>query len=80
MIIKFEIEIVPGLDYLHIGCHPNIIHSDIKSSNILLPINMEITKVANFGLSKLTYGKDVTHVNTKVKGTIGYLDPEYVFS
>jgi hypothetical protein len=31
---------------------------------------MEIAKVANFGLSKLTYGKDVTHVDMKVKGTI----------
>ncbi|CAM6003490.1 unnamed protein product [Sphagnum balticum] len=66
-----------GLDYLHIGCHPSVIHRDIKSSNILLPSKMEIAKVANFGFSKLTYGEDVTHVDTKVKGTIGYLDPEY---
>jgi hypothetical protein len=41
---------------------------------------MEIAKVADFEMSKLTYGKDVTHVDTKVKGTIGYLDPKYVFS
>jgi len=67
---------ITGLEYLHSGCNPSVVHRDVKTNNILLPSDMKNAKVANFGVSTLMYGENVTHVTTNVKGTIGYLDPE----
>jgi len=64
-----------GLEYLHVGCTPKIIHRDVKTANILLDSNIN-GKLAGFGLSRMTIGVEATHVTTTVKGTAGYLDPE----
>ena len=64
--------------YLHEECHHKIIHCDIKPQNVLLDAN-HTTKIADFWLSKLLL-KDQTRTTTNLKGTIGYMAPEWLKS
>uniref|UniRef100_A0A0D9WTJ2 non-specific serine/threonine protein kinase n=1 Tax=Leersia perrieri TaxID=77586 RepID=A0A0D9WTJ2_9ORYZ len=64
-----------GVLYIHEKCKPQIVHRDIKSSNILLDEAGE-ARVADFGLARLIL-PDRTHVTTELVGTPGYIPPEY---
>ena len=61
-----------GIAYLHHGC--DIIHRDVKSSNILLSKNLE-GKMSDFGISKLK-SVDSDNIATRLVGTFGYIDPQ----
>ncbi|KAL5581874.1 hypothetical protein UlMin_014316 [Ulmus minor] len=68
--------IARGLVYLHERCRECIIHCDIKPDNILLDSEF-CPKVADFGLAKLV-GREFSRVLTSIRGTRGYLAPEWI--
>ncbi|XP_078179248.1 putative receptor-like protein kinase At5g20050 [Carex rostrata] len=73
---KIIIDIAKGLSYLHDDCRQKIVHFDFKPENILLDENFN-AKVSDFGLSKLI-DRDISRVMTKMRGTPGYLAPEWL--
>lgn len=70
--MSIAIETADALKYLHAV---DIIHRDVKTTNILIDNNFHV-KIADFGLSRL-FPSDATHVSTAPQGTPGYVDPEY---
>ncbi|KAL6888966.1 hypothetical protein ACP4OV_009992 [Aristida adscensionis] len=75
---KIILDIAKGLAYLHEECRQKIAHLDIKPGNILLDDKFN-AKISDFGLAKLI-DRDQSHVMTKMRGTRGYLAPEWLSS
>ncbi|TVU22938.1 hypothetical protein EJB05_32659, partial [Eragrostis curvula] len=73
---QIAIGIAKGLAYLHEECEDCIIHCDIKPENILLDKEF-CAKIADFGMAKLL-GRDFNSVLTTIRGTMGYLAPEWI--
>ncbi|KAK2663194.1 hypothetical protein Ddye_001768 [Dipteronia dyeriana] len=72
--LQISLDISHGIEYLHEGAVPPVIHRDLKSANILLDHSMR-AKVADFGLSK----EEVFDGRKScLKGTYGYMDPAYM--
>ncbi|XP_058760637.1 probable receptor-like protein kinase At5g20050 [Vicia villosa] len=70
------IDVAKALSYLHHDCRSRILHLDVKPENILLDEDYKAL-VADFGLAKLV-GKDESNIMTTIRGTRGYLAPEWL--
>ncbi|XP_061368919.1 LOW QUALITY PROTEIN: calmodulin-binding receptor-like cytoplasmic kinase 1 [Gastrolobium bilobum] len=75
--LDIAIDVARAITYLHMYTDNPIIHRDIKASNILITENLR-AKVADFGFARLSDDPNATHISTQVKGTAGYMDPEYL--
>lgn len=77
--LKIVIGTAKGLAYLHSECQHKIIHCDIKPDNILLHENSSV-KISDFGLSKLLDHQRNSKLLTTMRGTRGYIAPEWLTS
>ncbi|MQL85013.1 hypothetical protein Taro_017525, partial [Colocasia esculenta] len=76
--LDIAVDVAHAVTYLHMYTDQPIIHRDIKASNVLITEKLR-AKVADFGFARLAPDDSgATHISTQVKGTAGYLDPEYI--
>ncbi|TMX04675.1 hypothetical protein EJD97_005964 [Solanum chilense] len=73
---KVAVGIADSIGYLHYGTERCVVHRDIKPSNILLS-SKKTPKLCDFGLATWTPAPSVPFLCKTVKGTFGYLAPEY---
>ncbi|PON46481.1 Serine/threonine protein kinase, partial [Parasponia andersonii] len=73
---RVALDVAKALAYLHHDCRSRVLHLDVKPENILLDENYRAI-VSDFGLSKLM-GKDESQILTTIRGTRGYLAPEWL--
>ncbi|KAJ3680093.1 hypothetical protein LUZ60_016371 [Juncus effusus] len=80
--LNIAIDVASAMDYLHNDCDGIVVHCDLKPSNVLLDDEMN-AKVGDFGLAKLLVNKDggleSFSTTNGLKGSIGYIPPEYGF-
>ncbi|XP_045829488.1 probable LRR receptor-like serine/threonine-protein kinase At3g47570 isoform X2 [Trifolium pratense] len=80
--VDIAIDVAHALDYLHDDTEQAVVHCDIKPSNVLLDDDF-VAHLGDFGLARLIHGgighsnNDQVSSSTIIKGTIGYVPPEY---
>ncbi|KAK1669217.1 hypothetical protein QYE76_057378 [Lolium multiflorum] len=79
--LNIAVDIADGLDYLHSNCETPIVHCDLKPSNILLNEDL-VAHIGDFGLAKILHESSIeqqiySRSSTGIRGTIGYVAPEY---
>ncbi|OAY41375.1 putative receptor protein kinase ZmPK1 isoform X2 [Manihot esculenta] len=76
---KVALGTAKGLAYLHHECLEWVIHCDVKPENILLDTEFE-AKISDFGLAKLSQRGDNNSEFSRIRGTKGYMAPEWALN
>ncbi|XP_057831647.2 putative leucine-rich repeat receptor-like serine/threonine-protein kinase At2g24130 [Cryptomeria japonica] len=77
--LSIAVDVAHGMEYLHHDCPFQIVHCDLKPSNVLLDANMTAL-VTDFGICRLTATNSIDSFSATtlaLKGSIGYIAPEY---
>ena len=74
--VQICIDIAHSIAYLHHYCFVQVVHCDIKPSNILLDHNMT-AHLSDFGIARLTCANSMDSITSTIalKGSIGYIAP-----
>ncbi|KAI3947694.1 hypothetical protein MKX01_034359 [Papaver californicum] len=76
--MSIAFQLAQAIEYLHEECKPQIVHGDIKSSNILLDDQLN-PKLCDFGFSKMGFSSTVIKSSMNpIMGSPGYMDPLYL--
>ncbi|GAB2235347.1 hypothetical protein Droror1_Dr00025770 [Drosera rotundifolia] len=76
MAIAFQL--AQALEYLHENCSLQIVHGDVKSSNILLDSQLNC-KLCDLGSAKMGFASTMTKL-TNLMGSPGYIDPHFLMT
>ncbi|OVA09408.1 Protein kinase domain [Macleaya cordata] len=77
--MSIAFQLAQAIEYLHDQCKPQILHGDIKSSNVLLDDQLNC-KLCDFGFSKMGFSSTVmrSSMSPSLMGSPGYMDPLYL--
>ncbi|XP_065851698.1 non-functional pseudokinase ZED1-like [Euphorbia lathyris] len=76
--LKIAVDVANVIAYLHTAFRKPIVHRDLRISNIMLE-EENMAKVNDFSFS-MSIPEGETHIIDTVKGTLGYMAPEYYSS
>ncbi|KAG2547884.1 hypothetical protein PVAP13_9KG130400 [Panicum virgatum] len=79
--VSVALQVARALEYLHDQCEPQVVHGDVKASNVLLDASMA-AKLCDFGSARMGFSAAVRPRPSArtMLGSPGYVDPHYIRS